>query len=117
MTAKRNVNAVLDAVTELWSPQVVGEVNDYDVKAVNVAGEFTEHAHADTDEIFIVLAGRLHLDLPDQTVTLKPFDVYTVARTVVHRPRAEEGTRVLLIEPRGTTQNGAADGNTGARLR
>jgi mannose-6-phosphate isomerase-like protein (cupin superfamily) len=116
MTSKLNVNAVMDAVADLWSPQVVGEVNDYDLKAANIAGEFAEHVHADTDEIFLVLAGRLHLDLPAGTVTLDPFDVYTVPRGVAHRPRADPGTRILMIEPRGTTQNGQADGNTGTRL-
>lgn len=116
MTSKLNLNAVLDAAPALWSPQVVGAVNDYDIKAANVGGEYIEHVHADTDEIFIVLSGRLHLDLPDETVTLDPFDVYTVARGVPHRPRAEDGTRIMMVEPRGTTQNGAVDGNTGTRL-
>ena len=116
MTSKLNLNAVMDAVPALWSPQVIGAVNDYDVKAANVAGEFIEHVHSDTDEIFIVLSGRLHLDLPDETVTLDPFDVYTVPRGVAHRPRAEDGTRIMMIEPRGTTQNGQVDGNAGTRV-
>lgn len=114
-TGKLNINDVMDGVAELWSPQVVGEVNDYDVKAANVAGDYTEHVHADTDEIFLVLSGRLFLELADETVTLDPFDVYTVPAGVAHRPRAEPGTRILNIEPRGTTQNGQAGGNAGAR--
>jgi len=117
MADKRNVDDVLDQVPELWSPQVVGEVNDYDVKAANVAGDYPEHVHDDTDEIFFVLAGRMHLDLPDRTVTLDSMDVFTVPRGVRHRPRAEPGTRILNIEPRGTTQDGTAQGTTGQRLR
>ncbi len=105
----------MDQVSELWSPQVLGEVNDYDVKGANLEGDFLEHIHADTDEIFIVLAGRLHLDLPDGTVSLDPFDIYTVPKGVAHRPRADPGTRIINIEPRGTTQDGRDDGNTGAR--
>lgn len=116
MIDKRNVQDVLDHVPELWSPHVVGEVNDYDVKAANVAGDYPEHVHEDTDEIFLVLAGRLHLDLLDRTVTLDPMDVFTVPRGVRHRPRAEPGTRILNIEPRGTTQDGTAQGTTGQRL-
>ncbi len=114
MSSKLNVETVLAGVGP-WSPQVVGEVNDYDVKAANLDGELTRHAHADTDEIFIVLSGRLHLELPEETVTLHPCDIFTVPRGVAHRPRAETGTRVLMVEPRGTTQNGAADDNPGAR--
>lgn len=111
----RNAHRVLDATPALWSPQVIGEVNDYDVKAANVAGDYPEHDHPDTDELFIVLAGRLHLDLPDRTVTLEPMDVFTVPRGVRLRPRAEPGTRILNIEPRGTTQDGTAQGTTGDR--
>ncbi|WP_231133965.1 SRPBCC domain-containing protein [Motilibacter deserti] len=113
---KRNVHDVLDGVAELWSPHVVGEVNDYDVKAANVEGDYAEHVHEDTDEVFLVLTGRLHLDLPDRTVSLGPMDVFTVPRGVRHRPRAEPGTRIVNVEPRGTTQDGTATGTTGHRL-
>lgn len=115
MSEKGNLTNVLDAVSDLWAPHVVGEVNDYDVKAANVAGEYPEHAHDDTDELFIVLTGRLHLDLPDSTVTLEPMDIFTVPRGVRHRPRAEPGTRILNIEPRGTTQDGTPHGQVGKR--
>lgn len=83
---KRNVLKILDGIDERWSPHVVGESNDYDVKVANVAGEFVERAHPDTDEIFLVIAGRLFLDLPDRTVTLDQMDLFTVPRGVRHRP-------------------------------
>jgi len=113
---KRNLVEVLDGIDELWSPHVVGEVNDYDVKVANIAGEFAEHVHEETDEIFLVLNGRLSLDLPDRTVALGPMDLFTVPRGVAHRPRAEPGTRILMLEPRGTTQDGTQTGTTGIRL-
>ncbi len=116
MAEKRNVHDVLDRVPELWSPQVVGEVNDYDIKAANVEGDYAEHVHEDTDEVFLVVAGRLHLDLPDRTVTLDPMDLFTVPRGVRHRPRAAPGTRIVRVEPRATTQDGTATGSTGRRL-
>jgi mannose-6-phosphate isomerase-like protein (cupin superfamily) len=82
MAEKQNVQVVLDGFAELWSPQVVGVINDYDVKAANLAGEYPEHVHDDTHEIFLVLAGRLYLDLPDRTVVLDPLDLFTVPRSV-----------------------------------
>ncbi|MFF3252754.1 cupin domain-containing protein [Actinacidiphila glaucinigra] len=112
MSDKRNIDTVMDAVDQKWMPHVLAEVNDYDVKVANVEGDFPEHAHADTDEFFLVLAGRLHLELPDRTVALGPHEVFTVPRGVPHRPRAEEGTRILMFEPRGTVNTG--DGNEGA---
>jgi mannose-6-phosphate isomerase-like protein (cupin superfamily) len=114
MAGKRNIDAVMDAVAELWSPHVLGEVNDYDIKVANVAGDYVRHVHEDTDEVFVVLAGRLTLELPDGPVVLDPMDVYTVPRGVPHRPSAETGTRILMVEPRGTAQDGAG-GSTGIR--
>jgi mannose-6-phosphate isomerase-like protein (cupin superfamily) len=111
-----NVQSVLEALAELWSPRVVAAVNDYDVKVASVAGEFTEHVHDDTDEFFLVLAGRLRLDLPDRTVELGPSDIFTVPRGVRHRPSADEGTRILMFEPRGTSNTGDGSGTTGVRL-
>ena len=115
MERKVHILEVLDRTEQVWSPQIVGEVNDYAVKATNAAGGYCRHVHADTDEIFIVLSGRLHLDLDDRTVTLEPMEVYTVSAGVAHRPRAEAGTRLLFVEPRGTTQDGTAAGATGRR--
>ena len=116
MSHVRNVDTVLDSVAEQWSPRVIAEVNDYDVKVVNVSGEFPEHAHDETDEFFLVFAGRLWIDLADRTVELGPNDVFTVPRGVQHRPRAAHGTRLLLFEPRGTVNTGdPATGTTGVR--
>lgn len=115
MTGKMNILEVLDRTSQVWFPQIVGEVNNYDLKATNAAGEYLRHVHVDTDEIFIVLSGRLFLDLDDATVTLEPMEVYTVPAGVAHSPRAEPGTRLLFVEPRGTTQDGTAAGATGHR--
>ena len=115
MNGKVNILEVLERSAQVWSPQIVGEVNDYDVKATNAAGEYLRHVHEHTDEIFIGLSGRLYLDLDDRTVTLEPMEVYTVPAGVVHGPRAEPGTRLLFVEPRGTTQDGTVTGATGQR--
>lgn len=115
MSGKVNILEVLDSTEEIWSPQIVGEVNGYDVKVTNAEGEFLRHVHDETDEIFIVLSGRLHLDFDDRSVTLDPLDVFTVPAGVAHRPRAEPNTRILFVEPRGTTQDGSAEGFTGHR--
>jgi mannose-6-phosphate isomerase-like protein (cupin superfamily) len=111
-----NIGAALDAAG-LWDPQVVGAVNGYDVKVANVEGDFVEHRHDDTDEFFLVLAGSLVLELPDRRVDLGPWDTFTVPRGTPHRPSAAPGTRILLVEPRGTLNTGdAATGTPGNRL-
>lgn len=73
---------------------------------VKVKGDFVWHAHADTDDFFLVLAGRFAIRLRDRAVELGPGEMVVVARGVEHRPRAEEETQLLLIEPTGTPNTG-----------
>jgi mannose-6-phosphate isomerase-like protein (cupin superfamily) len=71
-----------------------------------VRGEFVWHSHPDTDDFFLVLSGRLVIDLRDRSVELGPGELFVVPRGVEHRPRAEEETHILLIEPMGTPNTG-----------
>jgi mannose-6-phosphate isomerase-like protein (cupin superfamily) len=95
---------------ELWSPRIAARINDYDVKIAKGEGDYPWHAHPDTDELFLVLAGHLRIELEGREhVELGPLQVFTVPKGVRHRPVAEPGTRVLFIEPRGTLNSGDAD--------
>lgn len=89
-----------------WRPRTVAEFNGHDVMVVKVKGEFVWHRHAETDDFFLVLAGRLDLRLRDRTVTLGPGELFIVPRGVEHQPYAEEEVSLLLIEPRGTPNTG-----------
>lgn len=64
------------------------------------------HAHADTDDFFLVLTGRLTIRLRDREVVLGPGELFVVPRGVEHQPYAEEETHLLLIEPTGTSNTG-----------
>ncbi|NKI95156.1 cupin domain-containing protein [Rhizobacter sp. SG703] len=98
----------LELFDDHWAPHTVAEYNGHDVMVVKVAGEYRWHAHPDTDDFFLVLKGRLHIDLPDGTVTLGPGQMFIVPRGVQHRPWADEETHMLLIEPTGTPNSGDA---------
>jgi mannose-6-phosphate isomerase-like protein (cupin superfamily) len=100
----------LEQIDELWSPRIVGYFNDCKIQLVKVQGEFVWHSHAETDDFFLVLDGRLTIELRDGAVVLGPGQLFVVPRGVEHRPRAEEETHVLLIEPRGTPNTGDAVG-------
>ncbi|WP_340561812.1 cupin domain-containing protein [Streptomyces sp. GSL17-111] len=95
---------------EHWSPKIVATLNDYDVRVVKVKGEFVWHTHEDTDELFLVLSGRLTIRLRDGDVVLRPGELYVVPRGVEHCPFAEEETAALLLEPSGTVNTGDAGG-------
>lgn len=101
-----NLTDKLATFSNHWSPKVIATFNGHDVMVVKVLGEFVWHDHADTDDFFLVLKGRLIIDLPDGEVTLNPGEMFVVPRGVQHRPRAEEETHLLLIEPAGTPNTG-----------
>ena len=94
--------------SEHWAPRTVAQLNDYDIMVVKVQGEFVWHAHADTDDFFLVLKGRLTIRLRDREVVLLPGELFVVPRGVEHQPFAEEETHLLLLEPSGTPNTGDA---------
>ena len=67
-----NLSAKLATFDGHWSPKVVAGFNGHDVMVVNVKGEFVWHAHADTDDLFLVLSGRLTIRMRDRDVDLGP---------------------------------------------
>jgi mannose-6-phosphate isomerase-like protein (cupin superfamily) len=93
-----------------YQPGIVGYLNDYKLVVVKVRGEFVWHSHADTDDFFLVLRGRLTIQLRDRDVVLEEGQLFVVPRGVEHCPKADEETHVLLIEPRGTANTGDAGG-------
>jgi mannose-6-phosphate isomerase-like protein (cupin superfamily) len=105
----------LAAFSEHWQPRVVGQFNGHDLMVVKVLGEFVWHAHADTDDFFLVLKGRLRLQLRDGEVLLGPGELFVVPQGVEHRPVADEEAHLMLIERRGTPNTG--DPATAAKRR
>ena len=100
----------LSRFSQHWSPRVVAEMNDYQFKLVKLAGEFVWHAHADTDEVFIVLQGAMRIEFRDGEVALRAGEMFVVPKGVEHRPCAEEECSVMLVEPRGVINTGEAGG-------
>ncbi|HSE27913.1 MAG TPA: cupin domain-containing protein [Gemmatimonadales bacterium] len=91
---------------EHWQPRVVAQFNGHDVMVAKVQGEFVWHKHDDTDDFFLVLRGRLVIELRDGSVELGPGDLYVVPKGVEHRPVAREEVHLLLLEAAGTPNTG-----------
>lgn len=102
----RDLLAAAQSLTEYWSPRVVAELNGQYVKVAKVQGDFVWHDHADQDEMFLVLAGRFHIELRDRTVCLTPGQIFVVPRGVEHRPFAPETCCIALFEPMETLHTG-----------
>jgi mannose-6-phosphate isomerase-like protein (cupin superfamily) len=104
-----NLSAKLSTFSEHWQPRVVGQFNGHDLMVVKVKGEFVWHTHDDTDDFFLVLNGRICIQLRDGAVTPGPGEVFVFPKGVEHCPVAEEEAHILLIEPKGTPNTGDAD--------
>lgn len=109
-TTSVNLVQKLARFDDFWAPKKVADLNDYEVKLVKVKGEFVWHRHEDTDELFLVISGRLTIRLRDGDVVLEPGELFVVPRGVEHCPVADEETALLLLEPAGVRNTGDAGG-------
>ena len=97
---------VAASLEELWSPRVIGEVDDAYLKVAKVRGSLAWHSHADEDEGFLVLKGMLRIEMEDRTVELGEGELFVVPKGVRHNPVAEEECLILLIERKSTRHTG-----------
>ena len=95
--------------SEHWSPKIIAELNDYQIKIVKVKGDFVWHNHSNTDEFFFVIDGTLFIEFQSKTMQLDAGELYVVPQGIQHRPYAKEECKILLIEPRGVVNTGEAD--------
>lgn len=100
--------AKLQLFSDHWHPRIVGELNGQHVKLAKLKGAFVWHAHAEEDELFLVLEGHLLIEFRDRTEELGPGQFLIVPKGVEHRPVAPEEVSVLLFEPASTLNTGDA---------
>lgn len=103
---KVNLAEKFSAISEHWSPRIVGELNGQEIKLAKLQGEFVWHKHDDADELFLVVKGTLLMRLRDRDVTIEEGEFFVVPRGVEHLPIAENEAHVLLFEPAGTLNTG-----------
>jgi mannose-6-phosphate isomerase-like protein (cupin superfamily) len=101
-----NFEEKLAKFSEHWSPRIIAQMNDYHFKIVKVQGEFVWHDHPETDEVFMVLKGRLEIQFRDARVMVREGEMFVVPKGLEHRPVAEEECHILLVEPAGTINTG-----------
>jgi quercetin dioxygenase-like cupin family protein len=95
------------ALTDLWSPKVIGKVNDQYVKVAKLQGEFVWHKHDHEDEFFQVLKGSMRIQIEGQPdVDLSPGDFCVIPRGTLHNPIAEHECWIVLIETVTTQHTG-----------
>lgn len=104
---KVNLTDKLAQITEHWSPRIAAELNGQEVKLAKAQGTFDWHRHAEADELFLVVKGRMRIEMKGAAdVELEAGEFFVVPRGAEHRPVAEEEVHLLLFEPADTLNTG-----------
>ena len=97
---------IAESLTELWSPRVVGEVDDAYIKVAKVHGSLAWHSHENEDELFLVLGGCLRIEMESGTVELDEGEMFIVPKGVRHNPVAEHECLLMIVERKSTLHTG-----------
>jgi mannose-6-phosphate isomerase-like protein (cupin superfamily) len=103
---KINLEEKFNLFDEVWSPKIVGELNDSYIKLAKFKGEFVWHKHDNEDEMFFVVKGKLLIKLKDKDIYLSPGEFFIVPKGIEHLPIADDEVHVMLIEPKSTVKTG-----------
>ena len=115
MNEKVDLVAKLATFEEAFAPKIVGYYNENKIQVAKTRGEFVWHSHPDSDDFFLVVSGRLTIQLRDRDVELGPGELFVVPRGVEHCPKADPEAHVLLIEAVGTANTGDSGERDAAR--
>ena len=103
---KVNLDQKFALFNEQWKPKIVGELNGQHVKLGKIKGSFVWHQHENEDELFLVVKGRMRLELRDSTVDVDEGEFIIVPRGIEHRPVADGECHILIFEPASTLNTG-----------
>jgi mannose-6-phosphate isomerase-like protein (cupin superfamily) len=106
MTKAVSLQQVAATLTELWSPRVVGEVDDAYIKVAKVCGSLTWHSHENEDELFFILKGGLRIEMESGSVELGEGEMFIVPKGIRHNPVAERECLLMLVERKSTLHTG-----------
>ena len=101
-----NLKDKFSLFSDYCNPRVIGEVNDCQVKAVKLKGEFIWHHHDNEDELFLVVKGTLRMKFRDREAVVGEGEFVIVPRGLEHCPVADEEVHIVLIEPKSTRNTG-----------
>lgn len=97
----------LAGLSDHWNPRIVAGYNGHEVRLAKLAGAFTWHSHAETNELFLVLKGAMRIEFRDGVAELGEGDMLVVPKGVEHRPVADGACHVLLIDRAGEPNTGS----------
>lgn len=104
-----NLKDKLSKFNDLWSPKVIGEMNDYQFKLIKITGDFEWHVHQDTDKVFFTLEGEMIIDFRNGQVKISKGEMFILPKGVEMKPSAEKECHIMLVEPRSVVNTGGTE--------
>ncbi len=102
-----NIEKCFERFQDTFSPKIVADLNGQQVKLVRVEGDkIPWHAHADEDELFLVLEGAIEVHERSGSVRLNSGEFCVVPKGVEHRIVPWGKAKLLLFEPAGIAHTG-----------
>lgn len=97
-----DIRSYAQAVTEQYRNDVLSNINNDCMRLAVFEGEYRWHHHPDSDELFLVVAGKLQIEFADsETVELTQWQCVVVPAGTVHRTRAIGRTVNITFEKQG----------------
>lgn len=97
-----DLRALQATVRESYRNDVLSNVNDDCMRLAVLEGEYRWHRHPDSDELFLVVAGKLRIDFAGgEVVELAEWQYLVVPAGTVHRTRAVGRTVNATFEKQG----------------
>ncbi len=103
---KVNLAEKFDSFPEYWTPKILGELNGQHVKVAKFKGEFVLHNHENEDEMFLVIEGKMLIEVEHKTIEVNAGEFIIIPKGVNHKPIALDEVKVLLFEPKATINTG-----------
>jgi mannose-6-phosphate isomerase-like protein (cupin superfamily) len=101
-----NIAEKFGTIPDHWNPRMIGELNDFAVKAVKLKGEFIWHHHDIEEELFLVAKGTLRMRFRDCEATVRGGELSIVPHGTEHQPMADEEMHLFLLEPNAPLNTG-----------
>jgi len=101
-----NLKHKFDSFNEFWNPKIVGELNGQLVKVAKLKDAFVMHQHENEDELFLVIEGKLLMELENETLEINEGEFVIIPKGIKHKPIAVGEVKVLLFEPESTLNTG-----------
>jgi len=103
-----NLREALALFEDVYSPRIVGHVNDYDVRVAHAKGEHVWHVLEVTDEFFLALEGSFEVSLREADAGVRTLSTRARCSSCRKGPstgrlRAGGGVMILVATPTMTT--------------